>query len=101
GTVFPIIPAGNGIAAVQPGQLGNVALFNNFGGGFGNGFGNGRDGNDFFGTVRVRVGYAFDRLLIYATGGFAWTGGNNRNNDGFFGGFGGGFANGAAVVATS
>lgn len=27
---------------------------------------------DTFGTVRGRVGYAFDRLLPYATGGFAW-----------------------------
>jgi outer membrane immunogenic protein len=29
---------------------------------------------DFFGTVRGRVGYAFDRALIYATGGFAYGG---------------------------
>jgi high affinity Mn2+ porin len=28
---------------------------------------------DFVSTVRGRVGYAFDRLLVYATGGFAWS----------------------------
>jgi outer membrane immunogenic protein len=27
---------------------------------------------DWFGTVRGRVGYAFDRALVYATGGFAY-----------------------------
>ncbi len=27
---------------------------------------------DYFGTVRGRVGYAFDRVLIYGTGGFAY-----------------------------
>ena len=30
---------------------------------------------DYFGTVRGRVGYAFDRVLIYGTGGFAYGGG--------------------------
>ena len=25
-----------------------------------------------FGTVRGRVGYAFDKVLMYCTGGFAW-----------------------------
>src|SRR3954466_3997052 len=66
-TALPVLPngPGSGIAAVQNGALGNVALFNNA---FGNGFGNGNGGNDYFGTVRARVGYAFDRLLIYATG---------------------------------
>lgn len=29
---------------------------------------------DFLGTVRGRIGYAFDRLLIYGTGGFAYGG---------------------------
>ncbi|MCB8820652.1 outer membrane protein [Microvirga rosea] len=30
--------------------------------------------NDWFGTVRARAGVAFDRALIYATGGFAFNG---------------------------
>ncbi len=29
---------------------------------------------DYFGTVRGRIGYTFDRALIYATGGFAYGG---------------------------
>ena len=35
------------------------------------------DNDDWFGTVRARAGVAFDRALIYATGGFAFT--DNRN----------------------
>ena len=31
---------------------------------------------DWFGTVRARAGYAFDRVLVYATGGFAYGGGS-------------------------
>jgi outer membrane immunogenic protein len=30
------------------------------------------DGDNYFGTVRARVGVAFDRALVYATGGFAY-----------------------------
>ncbi len=37
-----------------------------------NGFGS---SSNYFGTVRARVGYAIDRTLIYATGGFAYGGG--------------------------
>ena len=40
-------------------------------------------GIDWFGTVRARAGFAFDRALVYATGGFAY-GGADDNND-FFG----------------
>lgn len=29
--------------------------------------------HDFLGTVRGRIGYAFDRFVLYGTGGFAWT----------------------------
>lgn len=32
-----------------------------------------------FGTARARVGYAFDRLLVYGTGGFAFGGGSANN----------------------
>lgn len=39
---------------------------------------NGASGLDFFGTVRGRIGYAFDNLLLYATGGFAYGGGDDR-----------------------
>lgn len=31
---------------------------------------------DYFGTVRGRIGYAFDRLLVYGPGGFAYDGGS-------------------------
>ena len=32
----------------------------------------GKDTVNTFGTVRGRIGYAFDRLLVYGTGGLAW-----------------------------
>src|SRR3954469_23493293 len=105
--VAPIAP-GSGIAnptGVGTGALGNVALFNGGLGGFG-GFGNGLNGRrdiEWFGTVRGRVGYAWDRLLVYATGGLAFTDRDNRNGCEFGGCFGfgtGGVANGAALVNT-
>ncbi|MDH2310557.1 outer membrane protein [Methylobacterium brachiatum] len=34
---------------------------------------------DFFGTVRGRLGYAFDRVLVYGTGGFAYGAGGGRD----------------------
>jgi outer membrane immunogenic protein len=83
--VAPFGVPGFGIVAVPPGGA-NVALFNR------GGFGRGND-NDWFGTARVRVGYAFDRVLVYATGGFAFTDGGN-NNRGF-----GGFTNGGQLPA--
>ena len=88
---------------VGTGALGNVALFNGGLGGFG-GFGTGLNGRrdiEWFGTVRGRVGYAWDRLLVYATGGLAYTDRGNRNDCEFGGCFGfgtGGVANGAALV---
>ncbi len=39
---------------------------------------NGLTGLDYFGTVRGRLGYAFDRTLVYATGGFAYGSGGGR-----------------------
>jgi outer membrane immunogenic protein len=49
-----------------------------------------KNNNQYIGTVRLRAGYAFDRFLIYATGGLAYGGVNNNGN-----GFGG------ALVATT
>ena len=40
---------------------------------------NGLSGLDYFGTVRGRIGYAFDRVLFYGTGGFAYGGGGGTN----------------------
>jgi len=72
---------------VAPGAPGNVALFNGGNGLFGDGSNN---RHDWFATVRGRLGYAIDRLLIYGTGGVAFRDTNNDN------GFLGGFASGAA-----
>ncbi|MDE4915264.1 porin family protein [Methylobacterium sp. 092160098-2] len=41
---------------------------------------------DYFGTVRGRIGYAFDRTLVYGTGGFAYGSGSSDRS---FGGFAG------------
>jgi outer membrane immunogenic protein len=82
--------AGFGVAPVIGGAPGNVAFLNAGQGGIGGG----RGDSDWFGTARVRVGWAFDRILVYATGGVAFT--DSSNDRGFFG-FGGGFANGASV----
>jgi outer membrane immunogenic protein len=40
-------------------------------------------GLDWFGTVRARMGVAFDRALIYATGGFAYGGADENDGLGF------------------
>ena len=40
---------------------------------------NGLSGLDYFGTVRGRLGYAFDRTLVYGTGGFAYGSGGGRD----------------------
>ena len=40
---------------------------------------NGVSGLDYFGTVRGRLGYAFDRTLVYATGGFAYGAGGDSS----------------------
>jgi outer membrane immunogenic protein len=41
-----------------------------------------RNNNQYIGTVRLRAGYAWDRILLYATGGLAYGGVNNQNNVG-------------------
>ncbi|MER2280184.1 porin family protein, partial [Methylobacterium brachiatum] len=41
---------------------------------------------DYFGTVRGRLGYAFDRTLVYGTGGFAYGSGSADRS---FGGYAG------------
>lgn len=46
--------------------------------------------NQYIGTVRLRAGYAFDRFLVYATGGLAYGGVVNNNN-----------TSGTAIVATT
>jgi outer membrane immunogenic protein len=99
------------IALPVVGAPGNVAFFGNGNNGLLGG--NGSRGGDWFGTARVRVGYAVDRALFYVTGGLAFTDDRNRNN-GFFGAtnFGGtsagvpapffvGAAPAPAVVATN
>jgi len=40
---------------------------------------NGASSLDWFGTARGRIGWAFDRVLVYGTGGFAFGGGDNNN----------------------
>ena len=40
---------------------------------------NGLSGLDYFGTVRGRLGYAFDRTLVYGTGGFAYGSGGGSD----------------------
>ena len=39
---------------------------------------------DYFGTVRGRLGYAIDRVLIYGTGGFAYGGGTRSTYAGSY-----------------
>ena len=77
---------GFGVAEPAPGAPAgaNVAFFNN-------GNVGARPSIDALGTVRGRAGVAFDRLLIYATGGLAWA---DYDGDGF-----GGFRSGADLPA--
>jgi outer membrane immunogenic protein len=43
-------------------------------------FASANNGLEWWGTVRGRVGFAWDRALLYATGGFAFGGGGGNNN---------------------
>src|SRR4051812_7687558 len=65
-----IFGVGNGVITTSNGT--NVALFNN------TGVGQTVRSLDWFGTVRGRLGYAWDRVLVYGTGGVAFT---DRGND--------------------
>jgi outer membrane immunogenic protein len=67
---------GNTVTFVPPGGAAGTYTF----------VGSGRGGFDWFGTLRARVGVAFDRTLVYATGGFAFASGGDSNNNGL--GFG-------------
>ncbi|MDP2355544.1 MAG: outer membrane beta-barrel protein [Beijerinckiaceae bacterium] len=40
-------------------------------------------GSDYFGTLRARIGYAFDRTMVYATGGLAYSDSGNRRGAAF------------------
>ena len=74
-TVAPIAP-GSGIATptgIGNGALGNVALFNRA-----NGLATASTRSDWFATVRGKLGYAWDRFLIYGTGGVAFRDNNNN-----------------------
>ena len=61
-----VVPAGFPVTFVPAGTVGGI---------------------DWFGTVRARVGVAFDRALVYATGGFAYGGAADNNGFGGFNGF--------------
>jgi outer membrane immunogenic protein len=94
--VAPIAP-GSGIdnpTGVGNGALGNVALFSQ--GPLGRGLAT--RPLDWFATVRGRLGYAWDRLFIYATGGVAFTDRDNGDDFGNFGGFG--IPSGGSLVGT-
>src|SRR4051812_2835749 len=94
--VAPIAP-GSGIAnptGVGNGALGNVALFSS--GPLGRSLATSR--LDWFATGRGRLGYAWDRLFIYATGGVAFTDRDKGDDFGSFGGFG--IPSGASLVGT-
>lgn len=60
---------GNTVTFTPPGGLPGTYTF----------AGNGGRGIDWFGTIRGRIGVAFDRALIYGTGGFAFAGGGDNN----------------------
>ena len=57
---------------------------------------------DYFGTVRARLGYAWDRFLVYGTGGFAYGGGERNGGCPQFvnGNFTGNFCNDGDVSRT-
>ena len=67
---FAFVAGNNGGAAGAPGGvIPGTTVFNP----------NGLSGLDYFGTVRGRLGYAFDRTLVYGTGGFAYGSGGGSS----------------------
>ena len=68
---------GFGVAPPVAGSFGNVVLFNNENRGFGGG-----GGHEWFGTVRGRLGWAWDRWMIYGTGGLAFADNGNNGHGG-------------------
>jgi outer membrane immunogenic protein len=86
-----------GLGIAVPVGTGNVALFNNGPSGFD------RSRIDWFATVRGRLGYAIDHLLIYGTGGVAFADRRDRPNPcpgcSIFGA-GAGIPNGQTLVGT-
>jgi outer membrane immunogenic protein len=80
----------------RSGMLGFVPVLGTFpvGAGFAPAMGN-RSGIEWFGTVRGRLGYAWDRLLVYGTGGFAYGDGPNDCNSVGLGGAGNRCGNGS------
>lgn len=54
---------------------------------------------DWVGTVRGRIGYAFDRFVVYGTGGFAWTNAEYSTGGLSDSSFHGGWTVGAGVEA--
>src|SRR4051794_22416252 len=100
-TAATVPPGTPGLGILPSTGAGNVALFNGGNGLFNNNFDN---RHDWFATVRGRLGYAWDRLLIYATGGVAFRDSSDNCSDNFFGGCGAFFSNGitsgASLVGT-
>ena len=71
-TAAAVTAPGFGVAPALAGAPGNLALFEQRGA-------FGRNGLDWFSTLRLRAGFAFDRVLIYATGGLAFGEGGDNN----------------------
>ncbi len=77
------------------GGVADISYLGPIGGGSGTGVSNSQGG--IFGTVRARLGYAFDHLLVYGTGGFAYASGLAPNSFAGSGILGPGYAQGNLV----
>ncbi len=76
----PLAAPGFGLLAPTAAGRGNVHLFNT-----GNNWGNDGRRSDWYATVRARLGWGFDRMLVYATGGLAFADDGGRDNWGAWG----------------